>query len=419
LLLLDRTLGPIIAGRLSVGVALWIHAVVAATMTFDLTESTVAVSVVTGALFVPMLLTPWAGSWADRGALRTQLLIGRLLCVLGSLVAAMWSFIGAQGDGSWASVWPLMAGSTLLGCGMTVGAPALDSLTPKVVTPAELASALALSAAPMTFGRVAAPPIAAAVVGLAGPTAGFLTALALQMAFGLVLSLVPLPDDGWDRATDSSVAAGIRYLADNRALVLLLVCVGAAGAGAEPSITMSPALTAAMGGGPDLLLALTSAFGFGALIGLVASATFASYVNHRLVACGALWAMSLGSVLAGVGTTVAATVAGMATLGLGFTAAIASLSTLVQQTVESHYRGRVMALWSLCFMGVRPVASGGLGFASDTLGPRWAMTLMAVLLALATIVALPRRGDRTCRAEARPRACPPNPLDRAPHKGGL
>ena len=64
--------------------------------------------------------------------------------------------------------------------------------------------------------------------------------------------------------------------------------------------------------------------------------------------------------------------------GFGYLAAQTQATTTLQLGVADHQRGRVMALWSVAFIGTRPLAaliSGGL---ATVVGPRLTTAVMAL-----------------------------------------
>jgi MFS family permease len=59
-------------------------------------------------------------------------------------------------------------------------------------------------------------------------------------------------------------------------------------------------------------------------------------------------------------------------------------------------RGRVMALYLMCFMGGTPVGAPAIGWVAEVLGPRWGMVGGGIISALAAAIIgllLARRRD--------------------------
>ena len=66
------------------------------------------------------------------------------------------------------------------------------------------------------------------------------------------------------------------------------------------------------------------------------------------------------------------------------------LTTGVQAAVADDLRGRVMALWTLCFLGSRPLAAVVDGALADLWSPRVATVIMLVPLVAAGALLVPR-----------------------------
>jgi MFS family permease len=90
--------------------------------------------------------------------------------------------------------------------------------------------------------------------------------------------------------------------------------------------------------------------------------------------------------------------------GFGYLASNTSATTRLQLGVAEQQRGRIMALWSLAFLGLRPFASLLDGAIAHTWGVRVAGVVLAIpalLAALAvTVSALQQRRDPLRRAAA-------------------
>jgi hypothetical protein len=79
--------------------------------------------------------------------------------------------------------------------------------------------------------------------------------------------------------------------------------------------------------------------------------------------------------------------------GFGYLASNSSATSRLQLGVEEHLRGRMMALWSVAFLGLRPVASLIDGAVAEAFGVRVAGIVLALpaLLGAAAILVVERR----------------------------
>lgn len=390
-LLLDPAFGGIFWGKLVSSAAIWVHAVVAAILVFDVTGSALAVGVVGMAQFLPpLLLTPWGGALADRGRLILQMIVGRALCAIASGGLALWSALAPDPAG-WAAATPLFAGSLLVGFGFVIGGPAQQSIVPRLVTAEELPTAMVLNTAPVTSSRVVGPVIGAFVASHAGAWVAFAVAAGGHLVFVAVLALITVPAEGRRPTGPRGVGAALAHVRAHRSLLMIVVGVAAVGLGGEPALTLGPSLAESVGADQTLVGTLSASFGAGSGVGLVLAALLPRWMSVEVVASGGLGAMALGNLLAAAAPGVPLLLGGLAVAGSGFTAAAASLGTLAQQQSPPALRGRVMALWNMGFLGARPVAGLALGTLADLFNAHVAIAFVGLILALAAWLCRPSR----------------------------
>lgn len=391
-LLRDRDFGGIFWGKLIGVVGVWAYAVAAAIAVYDATGSALAVGLVGAAQFVPQIVfAPLSGTWADRGNPARQLVAGRILCTVGAGGLALWTQLVSPGG--WTLTTGVLIGSLTVGMGFVVGGPAMQSVVPRLVTRDELPTAMALNVAPMTVARVLGPVLGAGFVAATGPAAGFAFAALGQVIF-LVLLLVVVRIPEIPRPTgdaDFSVRSAWRFVRSDGALLLLLLAVAAVTFGAEPSITLAPALAETFGSGAWLVGALTASFGGGSAVGLAIVGPLGRHGHANRPVTAGLGCLTVGMAIAAASPWVAGALAGFAVAGAGFTLAVTAISTAVLMRVPDHLRGRVMAFWMVCFVGFRPVASLTAGLVSDAVSPQLALVVMLAVTGVATAACAWRR----------------------------
>jgi MFS family permease len=76
----------------------------------------------------------------------------------------------------------------------------------------------------------------------------------------------------------------------------------------------------------------------------------------------------------------------LALAGWGMLLFFSTTNTLLQTHASDEMRGRVMGIWTLVFGGTTPFGGLEAGVASNYLGVRWAVTLGAVICAVAALV---------------------------------
>lgn len=394
-LLFDRTFGPWFWGNLTSNSGNWLFNVTAAIVVFRLTGSAFFVGLVSVAQYLPLVLfAPLAGSWSDRVDRRKLLVAGQSFCaVCASLLAIALLIVGVDGL---PGPWPIILTALGIGMGQAVANPALNSLVPFLVTDENLADGVALTSMTFNVGRALGPAAAGLLLATLGPEAAFLLNAGSFLPLLAALLLIH-PRASERRAdVDRSVRAGLRYVRANRDIVLILLGVCATGFAADPSITLTPPLAADLGGGDTLVAAMVSGFGIVAAI----TATMVGRLQRRFgaipVARTGMLVLAGGLVVAALAPTPAIAVAGFCANGSGFVLSLTGFTTTLQRRLPDELRGRVMALWSVFFLGNRPIAAAADGGAADLVGPRWAMVIAitVALLGAGGAARLHRMGDR-------------------------
>ena len=369
-LLTDRTFGPYFVGNLVSNCGTWLQNIAAAVVVFRITRSTVMVAMVSILQFAASLvLSPWAGALSDRVDRRRLLLGGQLLGLAAAGGLAGWTL--AVGVDGLPGPWPILGTALIIGIAFAISVPTMQALVPALVDPADLDQAVALNSVTFNVARAVGPAAGALVLVALGPAAAFgLNALSYCVLVGVLLLIRPRPVARATAGGDGSVREGLRYVRHRPALGVLLVGVMALGFGTDPVNTLTPAMAELLGGGDALVGWLVSAFGAGAAL-----TAFSVGVVRRRVALGAMGVAGLTTLALGLAgfALSPSPVAAVATLmmsGVGFLLAVTALTTELQQRVDEHMRGRVMALWGVAFLGSRPLAAAVDGVLADAVGPR-------------------------------------------------
>lgn len=390
-LIVDPYFGPFFVGRFVSNMGVWIHHLAAAVVVYQLTGSAAWVGIIGVGQFLPqILIAPWSGARADRSDRRMQLLVGRIVGGTGSMSLVLLPFWLTLGDR--AAAVAVIVGSTVLGIGFALGGPALHALVPQLVRPADLASAVTLNTLPITISRALGPAFGALLVASLGPEMAFLAAAMGNYLFAVaLLRIKPRPDAEIIEKAPSSgrpIRDGLRHIRSHPALRALLLAVAIIGFATEPVITLSPSLAERLGGGAELVGALVSAFGVGAGLGLVVAGSIGRRIGISRTGPLGILLLALGYFAAGQSTTGLAAVLALGVAGSGMSIGLTSLTTRLQQIVSESYRGRIMAAWSIAFIGTRPLSASSIGIFADFVGVTTAFGLVAALCLAGAIWAL-------------------------------
>jgi len=389
----DPQFGGVFWGKFFSFAGVTIHTLVITVLAFQATGSTMAVAVANTALYAPQfVLGPWSGAVSDRGWSVVQIVTGRAACGLGVAALAVWMQL-VDGRGGWTEVAVISATAFLAGVGLAVGSAAMNALVPQLVTRAEMPLAMTLNTAPLTVARVAGPVMGAWVLASWGAVAALWVAAVGHFVFAAAVALArPPAGPRLPRTKEGAVGVAWRYVRhDDRVLLRLLVGVALVGFGTEPVFVLAPSYADMLGGGTTDVGLLSASFGAGAALGMVLAVWADGRVRLAPVAVTGLVAVVGSAVGCAVAPDLVVAHVSFAVSGVGFSLSMGALSTLVQLRVPGELRGRVMALWILGLVGVRPVVALLVGAVADLAGDRLAFAVVAALLAAALCWLRPAR----------------------------
>jgi predicted MFS family arabinose efflux permease len=264
-------------------------------------------------------------------------------------------------------------------------APAQQALVSSLVERRDLGSAIALNSMTFNIARAAGPTLAAAAIALFGIAVAFLVNAGSFLVFVVCLLLIsPRPQQ---RAVQARLRESLRLLRERPRLLWLLIVVATVGFASDPVNTEAPAFARAFGY-PDTVAGLIiGVFGAGAV---TAAFFFAGREGSPRVTVIMLATLSSGIALFSLSPTLGIAFVFLFVAGFAYLTANARATTQLQLDVDEAQRGRIMALWSIAFLGLRPFASLVDGLVADAFGVRVAGVLLA-LPALLTAVLIARR----------------------------
>lgn len=376
-LLRDRNFGPYICARIVSSSGIWVSNIAAAVLMFELTRSAFMVGAVSMMQFLgPLVLAVWAGALSDRVNRRKLLMIGR--AISGSAIGALAVLLALRGTADLEPV-VLLAAVLVVGLGFALSSPAGHALVPALVRDEELEQALALNAAGPSIARTVGPATGAALLALGGPALAFAVAALSQWSFVAVLLFIRARRTQERQERRPPILGGLRYLTTDRIAGLLVLGVAVIAVGADPAITLTPSLADELGGGSELVGALVTAFGVGAVALTFSVNMVRNHLNLRMMGVVGFWVIAGGLLIAASSVNGLSAIAGFLVAGVGFMMANVALVTRIQRRIPDELRGRVMALWGVAFLGSRPLAALVNGSVADLFSVRVGLVTAAVL----------------------------------------
>ena len=374
-----RNFFPYFVGNLTSNSGTWLGSIAQILLIYRLTGSTFMVGVVNFAQFAGMLIsTPIGGSVADRFDRRRLLMVCQLIA---AALTGVMALLTATDLITVPLLIVLVLASSIV---VALSTPTLQALVVSLVAQSEIPTAIALQAVTFNLARVIGPIVGALVVTHLGFGWAFgLNALSfLTLVIGVSMvrtrpSDVPRPTS-WPKTRDL-----LGLLRENPQLASLLAVGAAVSLAMDPLNTLGPAFATEIFGRPDTLAGtLIALFGVGAVVAAFTLSWRRTGSPERIALT--LGLMTLGMLIFALSSELAIAFPALLVAGFGYLSSTTGSTTQIHQLVSDDVRGRVMSLWTLTFLGVRPLAAMADGALATVAGVRVAtivMTLPALLVA--------------------------------------
>jgi MFS family permease len=338
-------------GQVISNIGTWMQRVAQAWLILSLTHSPVAVGILALCQFMPFtLFSLIAGVVVDRldswrtviGTQCTQMLLA--------------SAIAVDALSGYAQAWHVYVIAALMGLVQVLDAPSRQSLTFRMVGPAELPNAISLNSGVFNGARIFGPALGGILIAAAG--AGVCFAVNAASYIAVLVGLVLMRPQEFHaiewrdrpRTLFTGLKEGISYARRDEQIWLMLTLVAVMSTFCLNFNVLLPVLAKqTLHSGPQIFGILSAVFGVGALIGALVSAhvSRATMATTSLGTAGFALCELLIAPLRG--TVVIALLLFIA--GICFTTWSSNSNSLIQLSAPDYLRGRLIGLYFFAFAG--------------------------------------------------------------------
>ncbi len=348
-------------------VGTWITRVATSWLVYRLTGSALLLGVVGFWGQIPsLIIAPFAGVFVDRWDRHKILIWTQVLSALQSLALAILALTNTITVG-----W-IIALQVAQGIINAFDTPARQSFVVQMVDdPADLPNAIALNSTMVNASRIIGPSIGGLII--AGVGEGWCFMIDAISYVAVIASLLamrvqrkPMRSRG---AVLDELRDGFKYVAGfapvRTALTLLAIV---ATMGMPYTVLMPIIATNVLHGGAHTLGFLMTASGAGAVVGALYLASRQTVVGLGRIMVFATMAFGAGLVVFGLTRVFWLAILVLPFVGGGMMVEMASTNTILQTVTEEHLRGRVMAFYTMAFLGTAPIGSLLAGVAASRIG---------------------------------------------------
>ncbi len=376
-------------GQIISMIGTWIQMVAQGWLVLEITGSAFDVGLAAAASTLPTLfLSLFGGVVVDRYPRRTILLWTQSAAMLLAFVLGIFAMTGTV------TIWIILVLSFLLGCVNALNVPALQAFLSEIVEREHLPSAIAMNSAIYNVSRVIGPAIAGFLISATGTGTAFLVNGVSFFAVILsLLSMKNLQKKSGAIITQNPLQAireGLHYSWKHPLIRTSIFFIAVISIFAWSYVTMLPVIAKrTFGMDASGMGYLYGVSGLGSVIGTVLVSIYSRKIDRLVFIAGGSILFALALFGFTFTTHLPAALFFLFVSGFGLVSAVSTLSATIQSTVDDRFRGRVMSLYMMVFMGFMPIGNLEIGYLSEHFGTGIAIRigcLVTILAAVAIIV---------------------------------
>ena len=365
-------------------VGTWMQRIGQAWLVLRLTNSPLALGIVTACQTLPVLLLAlFGGVLADRMPKRRVLSITQTTMLIQASVLAILT------AGGWIHLFHLYILAAILGAASALDNPTRQAFVKEMVGPDDVPNAVALNSIVMNTARLVGPALGGITIAAIG-VAGCFTLNAVSFLGAIGALLLMRPERFYEIVSPprgkmfAQIGEGLRYVVRTPDIALVMLLMAVIGTFGYNFTVLLPLIAQyVLHAGPIGFGTLTSAMAIGSLIAAFGIA-YSGRVTQRTLLTGAAGFSALLLCLALTSIWVV-TIVVLVALGLFSIVFTTTANSRLQILTPPQLRGRVMSLYTMLFLGSTPIGSVVLGTLAQHQGVQVAVGEVAVICGLGTI----------------------------------
>lgn len=353
----------------------WITRVATSWLVYRLTGSLLLLGLVGFAGQIPtLILGPFTGVIVDRMDRHRILVITQICSMLQSFALAALVFTGAI------HVWHILVLQAVQGVINAFDTPARQAFVVHMVDDrSHLPNAIALNSTMVNGSRIIGPSVGGVIIALVGEGwCFFIDGVSYIAVIASLLAMRIVRSDSPKKTTSmmKDFSEGFRYVSGFSPVSSALTLLALVSMLGMPYSVLMPAIaTRLLHGGAHTLGFLMTASGVGALAGALYLASRQSVLGLGRVMVFSAATFGISLVAFSFSRSLILSMLLLTLVGAGMMVTMASTNTIVQTIVREELRGRVMAFYTMAFLGTAPLGSLIAGVVAEKIGA--ATTIMA------------------------------------------
>ena len=348
-------------------VGTWLQTVAQSWLVYRLTDSAFLLGLTGFVSQAPVFfLAPIGGELADHLDRR------RLLVWTQGISALLAAVLGALTVSGHVTIAQVLAVATLLGIVNAFDIPTRQSFVMEMVGREDLPNAIALNSSAVNLARALGPALAGVLVAAVGE--GFCFLLNAVSFAGVIVALLamrlePRRSPQGELSPLRAILDALGFVRENSSVRAILVLLGLVSVVGMPYAVLMPIFAdRVLGGGSATMGLLLASTGVGALAAALLLAVRASARGLGRWIAGSAVGFGVALAAFAASRSIPLSMAVLVATGFFMMTQMAASNTLLQVLTPDALRGRIMAFYSMMFMGMAPFGALGAGAAAQHLG---------------------------------------------------
>lgn len=368
-------------GQLVSLVGTWLQIVAEGWLIFQLSHSAFYVGLDAAMATIPTLfLSLFGGVIVDRFSKRKILLFTQIASMILAFILGLLTVFNVI------RIWEVILLAFLLGVVNAIDSPARQAYVVELIDDKKhLSSAIALNSGMFNAARVIGPTVAGLLIAGFGTGVAFLlngvSYIAVIVAL-LYINSKYTPSQTHTHPIDA-IKEGLKYAFASPTIKIVLVLSVVMSVFGWSYGTLMPVMASTIyridASGLGYLYACA---GIGALLGAFLISTFSQKFNHWTVIIAGNVFFSVSLLIFTFITNVYVAAFFLFLVGLGIVSQFSMMNIIIQNSIADHMRGRVMAIYTISFIGLAPLGNFEIGLVAEKLGTQLAIRANAIILVI-------------------------------------
>ncbi|MFN3699848.1 MAG: MFS transporter, partial [Dictyoglomus sp.] len=269
-------------------------------------------------------------------------------------------------------IWHILLLSLILGILNAVDAPARQSFVIEMVEdPRDLNNAIALNSFLFNGARLIGPTISGFLIALLGEGLCFLINAISYLAVIIALLFMNIEAKILTKSKNifKDLKEGFYYAFSSIVVRYIFIFIALSSLLASLYSVLMPVFAKdILKGGPEILGILTGSIGAGALIGAIYLAGRTKIQGIENTIAYSFGTAGIGLIIFSLSRSLYLSLFALFITGLSFMLNAVCSNTLIQSVIDNQFRGRVMSIYVMFFMGAMPIGSYLGGYLAKQIG---------------------------------------------------